>query len=190
VDAAQVSPFFGMVDSFLTVLLRRLGGTPAFRIYGKGRPEPEWRTIDVFASERRDLPSPWPLLAGACTTWTSSVIAVGWDFAERLLAEQAATPASRDHHVEVAGGRIRDVARRRAAGAYSYPGASEILAHECGHTWQASRLHGTYLALVGSVTLFREGNHFWNHFENQASEVGQFGGIIAGSVCARLMERK
>jgi hypothetical protein len=177
-----------MVDFVLTALLRQLGGTPAFRIYGKGLAEPQWRIIDVFARERRDLVSRWPLLGGACTTWTSGVIAVGWDFAERLLAEQATTPASREYHVQVASGRLRDAARRRAAGAYSYPSASEILAHECGHTWQAMRLHGAYLPLVGSVTLLREGNHFWNYFENQASELGQFGGIVTGSICARLLK--
>jgi hypothetical protein len=39
-----------------------------------------------------------------------------------------------------------------------------------------------YLPIVGAVTLFREGPHFWNHFENQASELGQFGGIVNGSL--------
>jgi hypothetical protein len=177
-----------MIDALLTACLRRLGGVPAFRVYGKGRRESAWRQIDVFASERRDLRSRWPLLGGACTTWTSGIIAVGWDFAERLLAEQRVSPASREHWVGVREGRLRSVNSRRACGAPPYPSFSEVMAHECGHTWQAARLSGAYLALVGSVTLFREGNHFWNHFENEASEIGQFGGLVNGSVCSRLME--
>jgi hypothetical protein len=114
---------------------------------------------------------------------------VGWDFAEMVLREQAAAPASREQPVTVAGGRLRDLARRQAAGAPSFRLASEVLAHECGHTWQALRLDPFYLPLVGAVTLFQEGPHFWNHFENQASEIGQFGGILNGSVCAELMAR-
>ncbi len=46
-----------------------------------------------------------------------------------------------------------------------------------------------YWPVVGALTLFREGPHWWNHFENQASEQGQFGGIVNGSVCAELMQR-
>jgi hypothetical protein len=45
------------------------------------------------------------------------------------------------------------------------------------------------LPLVGAVTLFREGPHLWNYFENQASEQGQFGGLVCGSVCAQWIER-
>ncbi len=67
--------------------------------------------------------------------------------------------------------------------------ASEILAHECGHTIQAIRLGFAYLPVVGSVTLFREGRHWWNYFENRASEEGQFGGIVSGSVSAELLRR-
>jgi hypothetical protein len=176
-----------MIDHLLTTCLRQLGGIPAFRVYGKARPETVWRTIEVFATDRRDLSSRWPLWRGACTTWSSSVIAVGWDFAKRLLAEQWECPASRESWVEVAGGRLRDACRRRTLAAPPHPGASEILAHECGHTWQAIRMWGVYLPLVGSMTLFREGQKLWNHFENQASEVGQFGGVLDGSVCPRLL---
>ncbi len=43
--------------------------------------------------------------------------------------------------------------------------------------------------LVGSVTLCREGPHLWNHFENQASEQGLFGGLVSGSVRVDLMSR-
>jgi hypothetical protein len=89
----------------------------------------------------------------------------------------------------VGGGRIGDLARRAAAGAPSIPTASEVLAHECGHTWQALRLGPTYWPLGATVTLFREGPNPWNRFENQASELGQFGGLVNGSVCAALMER-
>jgi hypothetical protein len=96
-------------------------------------------------------------------------------------------PASREHPVEVAGGRLNDGPRRQAAGGPSFPGASEVLAHECGHTWQVRRLGLAYWPVVGAVTLFREGPHWWNHFENQASETGLFGGIVNGSVCTELM---
>lgn len=177
-----------MPDDWLSRWLCWLGGTPCFCIHGKARREPDWRVLDVYASRRRNLESRWPLWGGVCTTWTSRVIAVGWDFAEQVLREQCASPASREHPAIVAGGRLRERARRASAGGPSLASASEILAHECGHTHQALRLGIAYLPLVGSVTLFREGAHFWNHFENQASEQGQFGGIVQGSVCAELME--
>ncbi len=67
--------------------------------------------------------------------------------------------------------------------------SSEVLAHECGHTWQARWLSLFYWPVGAAVTLCREGPHWWNHFENQASEEGQFGGIVNGSVCAELMQR-
>ena len=38
-----------------------------------------------------------------------------------------------------------------------------------------------------SFTLWREGPHWYNGFENQASEDGLFGGIVNGSVQAELM---
>jgi hypothetical protein len=177
-----------MTDGLVSWWLRRLGGVPCFRVWGKARREKEWRVLDVFAAARRDMDSRWPLWGGACTTWSSSVVAVGWDFALALLCEQADFPASRARPVEVAGGRMRDVQRRKAAGALSIVSASEIMAHECGHTSQAQRLGPAYLPVVGSVTLLREGPHWWNHFENDASEQGQFGGIVNGSVCQRLMD--
>jgi hypothetical protein len=173
----------------LTAWLRRQGGTPVFRIYGKGRSEPDWRTIDIFATYRRDSDSRWPLWSGTCITWTDEVIVVGWDFASMILCEQRAEPASREHPVEVAGGRLHDWPRRAAAGASSQCSASEVLAHECGHTAQVRRLGPAYLPLVGAVTLFREGEHWWNHFENDASAQGMFGGIVTASVSAELLER-
>src|SRR5262249_44625716 len=112
----------------------------------------------------------WPhfLWRGTCITWTDSVIAVGWDCAEEVLREQMAEPASRDHPVEVAGGRLRGQAR--------WVAASEVLAHECGHTAQARRLGWAYWPVGAAFTLWREGPHWWNHFENQASAEGLFGG--------------
>ncbi len=89
----------------------------------------------------------------------------------------------------MAGGRLHDAFRRDAADASPFPSASEILAHECGHTWQVLRMGLLYWPIGGTVTLFREGQHWWNHFENQASEQGQFGGIVNGSVCDELMSR-
>jgi hypothetical protein len=117
------------------------------------------------------------------------VIAVGWDFAEEVLHEQTQAPASRLQPVTVAGGRISALLRRAVAGVDIFATASEILAHEIGHTWQALRLGPMYLPLVGSVTLFQEGPRSWNRFENEASEQGQFGGLVNGSVCGELMER-
>jgi hypothetical protein len=167
-----------------------LGGTPCFRVYGKGRPESQWRVVAVYATRRRDADSrwPWPFFRGTCITWTSRVIAVGWDFAETVLREQAADPASRERPVEVAGGRLRDWRRRAVAGASSQCSASEIMAHEIGHTYQVRWLREAYW-IVGLTTLLREGPHFWNWFENQASAQGQFGGIVNGSVCPELMRR-
>jgi hypothetical protein len=178
-----------MFNRLATAWFRWLGKEPCFRIYGKARPEPQWRVIDVFASHRRDSHSRWPRLLwrGTCITWTDAVIAVGWDFAEAVLREQVRHPASREHPVEVIGGRIRDDVRRAAAGGPLLASASEVLAHECGHTVQVQRLGIAYWPVVGAVTAFREGPHWWNYFENQASEQGLFGGIVNGSVCLSLM---
>jgi hypothetical protein len=164
---------------------------PCFRIYGKARREPDWRQIDVFATHRRNYDSRWPspLFRGTCITWTASVISVGWDFAEEVLREQVDEPASRERPVEVTGGRLRELSRRDAAGAEPWPLASEILAHECGHTRQARLLGFAYLPAGAAFTLFREGPHWYNAFENQASEQGLFGGIINGTVHPELMGR-
>jgi len=178
-----------MVDRLISWWLRWLGGRPAFQIYGKSRRETDWRIIHIYATHRRDSTSRLPLWGGTCTTWASDIVAVGWDFAEQVLREQSAEPASRERPVEVAGGRIRDLSRRLQAGATSIVSCSEVMAHECGHTAQPLKLGGLYLPVVGAVTLFREGPHWWNYFENQASELGQFGGIVNGTVSAELMER-
>jgi hypothetical protein len=180
-----------MFNSIASFFFRRFGGVPCFRVYGKARPERDWREIDVFATHRRNLDSRWPgfLFRGTCITWTASVIAVGWDFAEEVLREQVDEPASRDRPVEVAGGRIRDLDRRQAAGAGPLASSCEVLAHECGHTRQAIRLGWAYLPTGAMFTLFREGTHWYNRFENQASEQGQFGGIINGTVHPELMRR-
>jgi hypothetical protein len=169
----------------------RLVGRPCFLIHGRGRRESSWHTIEVHATHRRDHDSRWPrlLFRGTLITWTASVIAVGWDFAEEVLREQMVEPASREHPVEVAGGRLNDLARRAAAGAEPWASASEVLAHECGHTAQARRLGLLYLPVGAAFTLWREGPAWYNHFENQASENGQFGGIVNDSVCQELMCR-
>jgi hypothetical protein len=179
-----------MASLSLTRWLRWIGGEPCFRIHGKARPETDWRVIDVYATHRRDHDSRWPLWRGTCITWTPEVIVVGWDFAAWVLREQTKEPASQDRPVEVVSGRLRDLARRKPFDLPSIPTAGEVLAHECGHTWQARRMRSQfiYLPVVGSVTLFGEGRHFWNHFENQASELGQFAGLIRGSVCPSLWD--
>ena len=180
-----------MFNCLASVVFRRLGGQPAFQVYARARRETAWRVVNVFGTRRRDADSRWPapFWRGTCITWTASVIAVGWDFAEAVLREQAAEPASRDRPVQVAGGRIRDLTRRTVSGAEPWASASEILAHECGHTWQALRLGWMYWPTGALFTLWREGPHWWNHFENQASEQGLFGGIVNGSVGAELMGR-
>jgi hypothetical protein len=178
-----------MINHLLSSWLCWLGGAPCFRVYGKGRRERDWRVISVYATHRRDLDSRWPLWRGTCITWTTDVIVVGWDYAERLLREQVDEPASRRRPVEVAGGRLGDLLRRAAAGMADFPSDSEIMAHECGHTWQALRMGPIYLPLVGAVTWFQEGPHSWNRFENEASEEGLFGGLVNRSVCPALMKR-
>jgi hypothetical protein len=177
-----------MLTELWTDWLRWQGGEPCFRIYGKARPEPHWRTIDVYATRRRNHGSGWPLWDGTCVTWSAEIICVGWDFAESILREQSLFPCSRQHPIEVTQGKIRGRSRQKSAEPLSIASASEVLAHECGHTWQALRLHSLYLPFVGAVTLFREGPHSWNYFENQASELGQFGGIVKASVCPELMK--
>jgi hypothetical protein len=176
-----------MIDEWLTDYLRWIGGRPTLRIRGKVRCERAWRIIDVYASARRNRDSCWPLLRASCVTFTSEIIVVGWDFAQELLREQGECPASPSRSIEVAGGRLRDWRRRVHAGAGETPLLGEILAHECGHTWQALRIGPAYLALVGSVTLLHEGPRAWNRFENEASALGQFGGIVNGSVCHELI---
>jgi hypothetical protein len=167
----------------------QLIGGVAFRIYGKARRESEWRIIEVHATHRRNQDSRWPryLFRGTCITWTASIIAVGWDFAREVLLEQCSEPVSREHPLSIAGGRLRDLERRRAVGAEPWPSASEVLAHECGHTAQARRWGWGYLPMGAAFTLWREGPHWYNHFENQASEEGMFGGIVTGSVCPDLL---
>lgn len=180
-----------MFNRLASSAVRCLGGPPCLQVYGKARCESNWRIIGVHATHRRDSDSRWPalLFRGTCITWTAEIIAVGWDFAEAVLREQVSEPASRDHPVEVCSGRIRDVFRRTAVGGPPFAAASEVLAHECGHTWQMLRLGLLYWPIGGAFTLFREGPHWWNRFENQASEIGQFGGIVNGSVCPELMTR-
>jgi hypothetical protein len=178
-----------MFNSLASAWFRWIGGRPCFRVYGKARRETAWRVLDVFATHRRDGDSRWPLWRGTCITWTGQVIAVGWDFAEEVLREQVRSSASREHPVEVMGGRLRDPFRRQGAGGPAFPSCSEVLAHECGHTWQALRMSWFYWPVGGAVTAFREGPRLWNRFENQASEQGQFGGIVNGSVRPELMDR-
>src|SRR5262249_56940701 len=67
---------------------------------------------------------PRPFFPGTCITWTSSAIAVGWDFALDVLREQMAEPASRERPVEVIGGRLCDLMRRQAAGGLGTAGPS------------------------------------------------------------------
>lgn len=174
-----------MFNALAGAWFRTFGGRPAFQVYGKARSEKDWRIVEVLATSRRDMSSTWPapFFRGTCITWCSTVVSVGWDFAESVLQEQMLCPASRELPVEVEGGRLRSPGRT------SHLRASEILAHECGHTLQARRLSMLYLPTGAMFTLFREGNRWWNHFENHASAQGLFGGIVKGSLHPRLAEK-
>ena len=176
----------GGLHDWVSAFFRSVGGTPCFQVYGKGRAERQYHLIDIYATDRRNHTSSWPLFRGTCITWTANIIAVGWDYAATLVREQACDPATRDRPVIVQGGQLRDCPQRREAGASGWISASELMAHECGHTAQARRMGGLYWLIGALTTQFREGDRFWNRFENQASQQGIFGGIVAGSVCARL----
>jgi hypothetical protein len=167
-----------MFDAALSRLLKRFGARPCLRVYGKARHENNWRVIDVASSPRRNCGSEWPLMRGTCITLTSSLIVVGWDFARGFMAEQIHAPASPECAVLVHGGRLHNMRHREKAGVFAGCSYSEVMAHECGHTAQAIRLGAGYLPLVGAVTLFREGERWWNHWENDASAHGMMGGIV------------
>ncbi len=171
-----------VLHQFVGDLYRAFAGPPAFRIYGKAMYERDWHMIDVYSTHLRNCTSRWPLFRGTCITWTSSIIAVGCDFADELLREQRQEPATRERPIVVAGGRLRDLQRRQAACSLPWAAAGEIMAHECGHTGQGRRMGFLYWLIGAMVTQCREGERFWNHFENQASETGMFGGIVEGSI--------
>lgn len=170
-----------------TAALKSFGATVAFCILGRGRGEREWSEIAVVANHRRDANSRWPLWRNHCMTLTANLIAVGWTHAAALLAEQRMTPASAAEPVRVCGGRLRDAVRRAAVGADCGVSLSELMAHECGHTAQARRMGFLYWPIVGAVTLFREGPHWWQRYENEASEHGEFAGILDGTIHPRLL---
>jgi hypothetical protein len=115
------------------------------------------------------------------------MVAVGWDFAQAFLADPAVWKVSRASPLVVAGGSLVNVEARLRAGGPAAPSKGEILAHEIGHTFQAMRYRAFYLPIVGAVTIFGEGPRFWNAFENEASAVGQFGGIVPGSLNRALL---
>jgi hypothetical protein len=171
-----------MLDDAVSDAFSALVRPPAFRVYGRGKREHSWHIVNVLVTQRRNRNSRWPLWRGRCITWTSSIISVGADFGQRFLDEQACDPATCLRPAMVSGGRMRDANRRMMAGAREWCTATEVLAHECGHTWQARRLGDVYWLLVGSVTMFGEGPHSWNFFENQASEEGQLGGLVDHSI--------
>lgn len=167
---------------FVTTIIRRLSQQPAFRIYGKANYETRWHIIDVFATDRRNTDSRWPFWRGHCITLSANLIAVGWDFAVELVGEQTHRPSSQSEPTEVLRG--HKLSRTEQNG-FELP-ATSILAHECGHTAQARRMGWLFWLVGATFTLFREGPHWWNRFENEASETGQFGGIVPGTLHPRL----
>jgi len=156
--------------------------TLAFRVWGKTIGEHDWRLIRVHASPSRNAASRWPFLKGCCTCWSADLIAVGSDFADLLLNDPAVAEITQESPVMVQGGTLSNPQVRLAVGAPGTPTAAEIMAHEIGHTAQARRYRFLYLPLVGAVTRFGEGPRWWNRFENEASSIGQFGGIVPGSI--------
>ncbi len=177
------------VHDWVSSAFRIFGGTPCFQVYGRGRAERHFHVIDIYAADRRNRDSRWPLFRNTCITWTANLIAVGWDFAETFLQEQIQQPATRENPITVVAGRLRDNKRRLDAGGPCHASASELMAHECGHTAQARRMGGLYWILGAMFTQFREGEGWWHHFENQASEIGMLGGIVEGSVCSNLQKK-
>lgn len=159
-------------------MLRDWRITRSFRIWGRTRHESDWRQIRVVVTPCRNLSSRWPLLRGTCTCWGPNLIAVGEHFAQALFQQLSETPVRPECPVAVVAGRLTDPDRRLAAGGPAVPSPAEVLAHEIGHTAQARRLGLLYLPLVGALTLFREGPYWWNHFENEASLIGLFGGLV------------
>jgi hypothetical protein len=105
------------------------------------------------------------------------LVAVGTEYARELLSDPLLPAITCASPVQVAAGTLRDAERRVAAGASPFPSAAELMAHEIGHTAQARRYRLLYLPLVGAVTRFGEGSRWWNRFENEASAIGQFGGL-------------
>jgi hypothetical protein len=181
-----------MLPDVLGWLMRLTARQPAFVVYGRARGESRWRRVSVLAVARRDMTSNWPapFWPGTSIAWGSTVVAVGWDFAEALVLEQLDQPATRARPVRVVGGRLRSPTHRRAADETAnpyWPSYSEILAHELGHTAQARRYSLLYLPLGAVFTLFREGDSWVNWFENQASRIGEFGGIIGSTLHPRLL---
>ncbi len=175
-----------MTDEWFTACHKQICKEPAFLIYGKAKQEKSWRILRVHCSKIRNDQGGWPLIKNTLITWTSEVVAMGWDFALGILEEQAIQPASRENPIVVNAGRYRMPKVREKAGFSPDPSYSEILAHECGHSYQAIRLGPAYLPVAAFFTLFREGDTLWNALENEASETGQFGGIVPGSICSRL----
>ena len=72
----------------LSRIMRWTAGQAAFRIYAKGKHEAAWREIDVLATARRNSTSRLPFFGGMCITWSSSVIAVGWDLPSGCCANK------------------------------------------------------------------------------------------------------
>lgn len=179
----------GVLHATVSSLFRAFAGPASFQVYGKACYERDWHVIDIYANHWRDCDSRFPFFRGCCITWTSSIIAVGCDFAEGFLREQMESPVSREFPLVVAGGRLRDNARRLKACASLCASASEIMAHECGHTGQGRRMGFLYWLFGGMFTLCREGPRFWNRFENQASETGMLGGIVKGSISSEFASR-
>ncbi|MBX7103522.1 MAG: hypothetical protein K1X57_05550 [Gemmataceae bacterium] len=176
-----------MSHAAASAFLHLMGGVVAFRIRGRGEGETGWTPIDVFANDRRNAASRWPLWRNHCITLTASAVAVGWDFARDVIEEEAQEPTTPVRPVRVTGGRLGDIDRRYRSGGQPWCSCAEILAHECGHTAQARRMGFLYWPLVGSVTLLREGPRWFHRLENEASEFGEFGGIIPGTIHPRLL---
>ena len=117
-----------MFNPLMSAWLRWLGGPPCFQVHG--RPVPN-RPVHRKRPRHRAAGSGEPL----ARLWLARHLhhLDGFGGRRRLglcggrAARKPFRPASRDHPVQVGGGRLRDAVRREAAGVDPYPSASEIL---------------------------------------------------------------
>ena len=156
---------------------RSLFGPPCFQVYGKGRFKRDWHIVDVYTSRRRDCGSGWPFFSGTCITWTASVIAVGQDFAEQLLREQSTEPASQGNPVLVEGAAYTTSTADLPPLPSLFPPLRKSWLTNAA-TPPRPAVWVVFMADWCQCELFRQGPHWWNRFENEASEIGRFGGIV------------
>ena len=175
-----------MLHEEVSAAFRLLSGRPCFRIYGRATYEPSWQVIDVFAFKSPGLDEPLAaprrdlhyLDGRRHRRW------MGLRRVRIARADRGSRPRGTARWSSAAGGSVRAAAassdRRRPAKSSPTNAATpaKLVGWESGIGRSALRL-----------TLFREGDRWWNWFENEASATGQFGGIVNGTVVAELMQK-